>query len=320
MLGYVVRRVLWVAALLLAVSAVTFLIFYSLPAADPATLRAGRNPTPELVERIRHQLGLDQPLHVQYWHYMRDVVLSFDFGFSYQNDQPVRDQILDRLPATISLTAGAMVVWLAVGLPVGVLSALRRRTLVDRVAMGAALVAISAPVYWLGLVALYLFSDDIGKLPLLPGANAYRPLTEDPLAWAGALVMPWCVLAATFAAFYARLLRANLLEAMSEDYVRTARAKGLRERRVVLNHGVRSAIAPVVTVLGLDVGVLLGGAVLVESVFNVPGVGRLAFDAIERADLPTIQGTVLFGAFFIVIANLAVDLAYALLDPRVRPG
>ena len=318
MVRYVAGRVLWMAALLLVVSAVTFLIFYSLPSADPAALRAGRTASPQLVEEIRHNLGLDEPIYVQYWRYMKQVVLHFDFGYSYQNSAPVREQIVDRLPATLSLTAGAVVLWLAIGLPVGIVSALRRRQWPDRLAMGLALLAISAPVYWLGLVSLYFFADDIGRFPLLPGASSYKPLTDDPGAWLGSLVLPWLVLAASFAAFYARLLRANLLETMSEDYIRTARAKGLPERKVVLEHGVRSAITPVVTVLGLDTGILLGGAILTETVFNIPGVGRLAYDAIQRADLAVIQGTVLFGAFFIVVANLVVDLLYAALDPRVR--
>jgi len=316
--GYLARRLLWVVALLLAVSAITFAIFYTLPSADPAAMRAGRQPTPQLIAQVRENLGLDQPVYVQYWRYMRDLVLHFDFGFSYQSNAPVREQILDRLPATLSLTGGAVVLWLAIGLPVGVISAVRRRRWPDRLAMGLALVAISAPVYWLGLVALYLFADDIGRFPLLPGANSYEPISQDPAAWLGSLVLPWLVLAASFAAFYARLLRANLLEAMSEDYIRTARAKGLPERQVVLRHGMRAAITPIVTVVGLDVGILLGGAVLVETVFNVPGIGRLAYDAIRTADLPVIQGTVLFGAFFIVVANLVVDLAYAWIDPRVR--
>jgi peptide/nickel transport system permease protein len=318
MARYIVRRVLWVLVLLFVVSAITFVIFYSLPSADPAVLRAGKQPNPELVEQIRGELGLDDPVYVQYARFMEDLVLHFDLGFSHQNSAPVREQIFDRLPATISLTVGAAVVWLLIGLTVGIVSAVRRGRLVDRVSMGLALVAISAPVYWLGLLTLYLFAKDIGRFPLFDGANTYRPISEDPGAWFGSLLMPWFVLAATFAAFYARLLRANLLEAMSEDYIRTARAKGLREREVVLRHGVRSAITPIVTVLGLDIGILLGGAILTESVFNIPGIGRLAYDAIQQADLPVIQGTVLFGAFFIVVANLLVDIAYAFIDPRVR--
>jgi peptide/nickel transport system permease protein len=318
MLRYIIRRSLWVIVLLFLVTAVTFVIFYSLPSADPAALRAGRQPNPQLVETIRHNLGLDKPVYVQYWRYMKQVVLHFDFGYSYQNSAPVRQQIVDRLPATISLTAGTVVVWLVIAFPVGIISVIKSRQLPDRLAMGAALVAISAPVYWLGLVSLYLFSKDIGKFPLFDGAGTYKPLTQDAGQWFGSLIMPWFVLAATFAAFYARLLRANLLETMSEDYIRTARAKGLSERRVILGHGVRAAITPIVTVLGLDIGILLGGAILTESVFNIPGVGRLAYDAIQRSDLPVIQGTVLFGAFFIVIANLVVDIAYAFIDPRVR--
>jgi peptide/nickel transport system permease protein len=318
MLRYVIRRVLWVVVLLLLVSFVTFVIFYALPSGDPAAIRAGRQPNPDLVRSIRHQLGLDRPWPVQYWLYMKKLVLHFDFGFSYQNSAPVRQLIFDRLPATISLTVGAVVLWLAIGLPVGILSAIKRRQLPDRLAMGAALVAISAPVYWLGLVSLYLFSKDIGRFPVFDGANSYAPLSEDPGRWFGSLILPWLVLAASFAAFYARLLRANLLETMGEDYIRTARAKGLPERRVILGHGVRAAITPIVTVLGLDIGILLGGAVLTETVFNIPGVGRLAYDAIQHSDLPVIQGTVLFGAFFIVVANLVVDVAYAFIDPRVR--
>ncbi len=318
MVRYIIGRLLWMVVLLALVSAVAFLIFYALPSADPAVLRAGRQGTPELIAQIRHSLHLDRPIYVQYFEYMKAIVLHFDFGYSYQNSADVREQIFSRLPATISLVAGAAVVWLSIGLPIGVISAIKRRSLLDRMTMGGALLAISAPVYWLGLVALYLFSRDIGIVPIFAGANSYTPLTQNPLAWADSLLLPWFVLAAAFAAFYARLLRSNLIEVMSEDYIRTARAKGLRERRVILHHGVRSAITPVVTVLGLDIGILLGGAILTESVFNIPGIGRLAFDAIQRADLPVIQGTVLFAAFFIIVANIVVDIAYAFLDPRVR--
>src|SRR5919204_4179306 len=318
MTTYIIRRLLWVIVLLFLVSAITFVIFFALPSADPAQLRAGRQPNPALVEAIRHKLGLDKPIYVQYYRYMKGLVLHFDFGYSYQNNISVKSQIFDRLPATISLTVGAAVVWLVIGISVGTISAIRRRSLFDRAAMGGALVGISAPVYWLGLLSLFLFANDIGKFKIFPGAGSYVPLSQDPGKWFTSLILPWFVLAAAFAAFYARLLRANLIDVMSEDYIRTARAKGLRERRVVFRHGIRSAITPIVTAAGLDIGILLGGAILTESVFNIPGIGRLAFDAIQKSDLPTVQGTVLVGAFAIIMLNLIVDVLYAFLDPRVR--
>jgi peptide/nickel transport system permease protein len=261
---------------------------------------------------------LDKPFYVQYWRYIKAVVLHFNFGYSYQNSQPVRTEIFQRLPVTVSLTVGAVVIWLIIGLPIGAISAIRSRSILDRATMGAALLAISAPVYWLGLVSLYLFANDIGLVHVFDGSGTYTGLTANPGRWFGSLLLPWLVLAASFAAFYARLLRSNLIETMSEDYIRTARAKGLPERRVIARHAIRSAITPIVTVLGLDIGTLLGGAILTETVFNIPGIGRLAYDGIQNADLPVIQGTVLFGALFIVVANLVVDIAYAFLDPRVR--
>jgi peptide/nickel transport system permease protein len=200
-----------------------------------------------------------------------------------------------------------------------VLSAIKSRSLLDRLAMGLALLAISAPVYWLGLMGLFFFSNDIGRVAhIFPGAGTYTPLSEDPTKWFTSLILPWLVLATAFAAFYARLLRSNLIDTMSQDYIRTARAKGLPERTVIWRHGVRAAITPIITILGLDIGILLGGTILTETVFNIPGVGRYAYEGIINSDLPVIQGTVLFGAFFIVVANLVVDIVYALLDPRVR--
>jgi peptide/nickel transport system permease protein len=318
MLAYIIRRLLWVVLLLFVVSALTFVIFYLLPSADPAQLRAGRQPDPQLVEQIRHNLGLDKPWYEQYFDYMKQVFLHFDFGYSFQNTISVKEQIFQRLPATISLALGAAVIWLTVGITVGIISAIKSRTLIDRVSMGSALVAISAPVYWLGLLSLYLFADDIGKWHIFPGAGSYVPFSENPAKWFSSLLLPWMVLAAAFAAFYARLLRSNLIETMGEDYIRTARAKGLGERRVVFRHGLRSAITPIVTAAGLDIGILLGGAILTETVFNIPGIGRLVYDSIQHSDLPMIQGTVLIGTFFIVMANLVVDIIYAFLDPRVR--
>jgi peptide/nickel transport system permease protein len=322
MAAYIVRRLVWVIFLLFVVTLVTFTVFTVLPAADPAVLRAGRQPSPELVESIRQQFGLDDPMVVQFFRYLGDILPfvggdGFNFGYSYQSNQEVLPQILDRLPATIFLTAGAVVLWLSIGIPVGMISAIKTGTLLDRFSMTLALIAISAPVYFLGLVALFLFDDSIGRFPLLPGSGAYQD-ADTIFGKAEALIMPWCVLAAAFAAIYARFLRGNLIDTMQEDYIRTARAKGLSERRVIFKHGVRSAITPIVTLLGLDIGILLGGAILTETVFNIQGIGRFAYEAIVRFDLPVIQGTVLFGAFFIVIMSLVVDILYAFIDPRVR--
>ncbi len=226
--------------------------------------------------------------------------------------------ISDRLPATLSLTVGAVVLWLVAGVPVGIISAIKRRTALDRVAMSGALVAVSMPTFWFGLVLLFLFADDIGRFHVFPGAASYVGLTVSPGHWFTALILPWFVLAGTQAAVYSRLLRGSLIEAMGEDYIRTARAKGLPERRVIWRHGVRSAITPVITVLGIDIGGLLGGAIITETVFDIPGVGRLNYDAIIHSDFPIVQGTVLLAALFIVVANILVDISYAYLDPRVR--
>jgi peptide/nickel transport system permease protein len=318
MARYILRRILWGALLLLIVSALTFVLFDLLPSGDPARLRAGRGASTQAIAHIRHELGLDKPIYTQFYDYMKGIVLHFDLGYSYFSHASVASLIADRLPATVSLAAGAVAIWLLVGVSVGILSAVRRRTLLDRSAMATALLFVSAPEYWLGLLALFLFSADIGKLPIFPGAGSYVGLSADPGKWLASLILPWLVLAASFAAVYARLLRGSLIEVLGEDHIRTARAKGLSERRVVMRHGVRSAIAPLVTVLGLDIGTLLGGALLIEVVFDIPGVGRLNYDAITHADFPIVQGTVLLAALFIVVANILVDVSYAYLDPRVR--
>jgi peptide/nickel transport system permease protein len=318
MITYIIRRLLWGALLLVLVSALTFLFFDIFPSVDPAVLRAGRNSDPRTVAFIRHELGLDKPIYTQFFVYMKRLFLHFNFGYSFYSGASVLGLMKDRLPATLSLTGGAAVVWLLAGIPVGIISAIKRGTVLDRVSMGIALVFVSMPVFWLGLVLLYLFANDIGRFTVLPGANTYVGLTASPVHWFTSLILPWIVLAATSAAIYSRLLRGSLIEAMGEDYIRTARAKGLRERRVIWRHGVRSAITPVLTIFGLDVGALLGGAVITETVFDIPGIGRLNYDAILHADFPIVQGTVLLAALFIVTANIVVDIAYAYLDPRVR--
>jgi peptide/nickel transport system permease protein len=317
-LTYIIRRLLWSVLLLFVVSFVVFVVFYTLPSTDPALLRAGRNPDPALVKILNKRYGLDEPFYVQYWLYIKALIFHFDFGRSYQNQVDVRPYIFSRMPATMSLALGAAVVWLLIGIPIGIIAAVKRGTWVEKAVMGAALVAISAPVYWLGLVSIYLFSTDIGKIPVFDATGNYAELWENPSQWFSSLILPWLVLATAFAAIYARFMRSNLVDVLDEDYIRTARAKGLKERRVVMRHGVRSAITPIITIFGLDLGILFGGAILTETVFNIPGIGRTAFDAIQKSDLPIVQGTVLIGAMAIILFNLVVDILYAFIDPRVR--
>lgn len=314
---FILRRLLWTLVLLLFVTALTFLIFNVLPTADPAKLRAGRNQTPETVAAIREQLNLDDPLPVRFFDYLKELIFHFDFGKSVLNDEPVRPLIFEALPNTLMLVLGAAAVWFVSGVIIGTISAVRRGTFVDRFAMTTALVAISAPVYWLGLVSLYLFSSDLGVLGIFPAAGTYDA-SEGIFHHITSLFLPWIVLAASFSAIYARLLRSNLLETMSEDYIRTARAKGVKERSVIFRHGLRSAITPIITVLGLDIGILVGGAILTESVFGIPGIGRLSFDAIQRNDIDIVQGSTLFLALGVCLMSLLVDVLYAFLDPRVR--
>jgi len=318
MARYITRRLLWSVLLLLIVAAVVFLIFYIFPTADPAQLRAGRQANADQIAAIRESLGLDKPLYTQFWIYIEGIVTEFDLGRSYQSNAEVRDVIFSDLGPTALLVAGAVVVWLTIAIPTGIVSAVRRRSFLDRAMMITTLAFISAPVFWLGLVALYLFASDVGVLHIFPGIGSYAG-ADGIGGKIGALLLPWLVLAAATAAIYARYVRAQMIEVMEEDYIRTARAKGLPERRVIMRHALRSAITPIVTLLGLDVAVLLAGnAILTETVFNIPGLGAETFNAIKRSDLPMIQGITLFGAFFIVTFNLIVDVAYAYLDPRVR--
>ncbi|HEX3433299.1 MAG TPA: ABC transporter permease [Solirubrobacteraceae bacterium] len=318
MIRYIIRRLLWGVVLLVIVLALLFVMFRVLPTADPAKLRAGRLQNAKIIAEIRANLGLNKSLPAQFWVYIKNLFLHFDLGYSYYSNAPVKELIFNRLPATLSLALGGAVVWLVAGLSVGIVSARRAGSRLDRLSMGTALVLVSAPEYWLGLISLYLFASDIGQVRIFPGAGSYVGLTSDPVKWFESLILPWLVVAAGTAAIYARLIRGSLIETMGEDYIRTARAKGLSERRVVLRHGMRSAINPIVTILGLDVGILIGSAVLVETVFNIPGIGRLNYIAITHADFPIVQGTVLLAALFIIVLNIVVDIVYAFLDPRVR--
>lgn len=335
MISYIIRRLFAALVLLFIVSAATFAIFFLIPrlvGATPETLATryvGRAATPETVKLIADRLGFYDPLWLQYGHWVKAIFVgtNYDygsgvercpapcFGYSFITHQPVWPDLLDRLPVTLSLAVGASLLWVGFGVSTGVISALRRGSLWDRTAMTISLAGVSLPIFFTGLLGLLLFSYTLKWTA--PGGS-YTPFTENPGEWAYDLLLPWLVLALQFSAQYARLTRAGMLETMGEDYIRTARAKGLKEGTVNTRHGLRAALTPILTIFGLDVGLLLGGAVLTESVFSLPGLGKYAIDAITNNDLPKVLGVTLMAAFFIVAANLIVDLLYAVVDPRVR--
>jgi peptide/nickel transport system permease protein len=317
MTRFLLRRAAFGALVLWLISVAVFVLFFVAPH-DPARTIAGRQATPETVALVRHRLGLDRPVLQQYGHFLARLVHG-DLGYSYYNSEPVRSLIAGRLPVTVSLAIGGAVLWLILGVGIGVLAARRPRSLVDRGATVFVLAGLSAPTFLVGLLLLYVlfFRLHLAGVDAFPGGG-YVPLTQDPVGWAQHLVLPWLTLALVSAATYSRLTRGSLLEVLSEDYIRTARSKGLSERRVVYRHALRSALTPVVTQLGIDVGALLGGAIITENVFGLPGLGQMAVQSVTTQDLPVIVGVVLVAAFFVVLANIVVDLLYAVLDPRVR--
>ncbi len=306
------RRLLWSLVVLVIVSGTTFVIFFAIPS-NPAALIAGKYASKQTVATIEKRLGLDQPKAVQFARFVTRAARG-DWGFSYVSQQPVLDAIRQAFPKTLSLTVGAAAIWLLIGIPLGVLSALRPGSLWDRLAMVLALFGISTPAYWLGLVLLKGFADALGWFPLGDYAEIGR---AGLLGWGHHLVLPWITLALLYAGWYARMTRSQMLQVSRLDYVRTAHAKGLPPRAVVGRHVLRNALLPIVTMLGMDVAYLFGGAVLTETVFGIPGIGGLAWRAIRQRDLPMVMGTVLFAAIFIVVANLIVDLLYMALDPRI---
>jgi len=319
MLIYVGRRLLWALVVLAIVMLMTFAIFFLLPAGDPALRFAGRSPTEESLALIRERLGLDHAWYEQFGIFVKNFVTGDAYGwpglgYSYDSNVSVLTQIVDRAPRTLFLIAGAATIWATIGVSIGVISAIRRRSLADRLAMGFALFGISTPVFWLGLMALWIFWNKLH----LTGGTGYVPLTEDVAGFFSHLILPWCVLALLFAATYARMTRNNLLETLGEDYIRTARAKGLPERTVIIHHGLRASLAPLVTMLGMDIALLVGGAVITETVFNLQGLGYLAISSTFDQDLPVVLGVVLVSTVAVVLMNLLVDIAYAFLDPRVR--
>ncbi|MDE3723365.1 ABC transporter permease [Nocardiopsis sp. N85] len=331
---YILRRLGAGLLLLAVVTMVTFAIFYVVPkwagrtTEQLATMYVGRAPTPEAIQATIDRLGLDEPVIVQFGEFVRGIFFGAEyrfgrdtiecsapcFGYSFQTYQEVFPEIVARLPVTFSLALGAGVIWLVGGIAVGVISAVWKGSLFDRVAMAIALAGVSLPIFFTGLLVLAFPVHSWGWFQ----TPRYVPLTVDPLAWAAGMFLPWLTLAFLHAAMYARQTRAGMLEVLGEDYIRTARAKGLSEGKVVLKHALRPTLTPIVTIFGLDLGLVLGGAVLTEQVFSLNGIGRYAVNAITQSDLPVILGVTLFGAFFIVVCNLVVDLIYPLIDPRVR--
>jgi peptide/nickel transport system permease protein len=329
MAAYVVKRILGIVVVLLVTTAVTYAIFFWLPS-DPARLSCGKPCSPDTLKAVRANMGLDRSIAVQYAEFLKGLFVGRDygsgaaaihcgapcFGYSFHQNATVSSLIVDRFPVTFSIAIGAAVLWLIFGIASGTISAIKRGSAIDRVAMVAALTGVSAPSYLVGLIGIYIFGFTLNIVPV----DGYANFSDSPVDWAWHLVLPWCTLAFLSAALYARLMRGQMLDVMGEDFITTARAKGLRERTVVTRHGMRAALTPIVTIFGMDLGALLGGAVISEQVFSMQGIGRLVIESVQQVDLPVIVGTTLFTAFLIVFANLVVDLLYAFLDPRVALG
>lgn len=326
MIRFLLRRAVSTAAVLLVMSAVVYVIFYAAPH-DPAVLVCGKGCDGTRLAAVRHKLGTDLPVWEQYGHFLRGLVAGRTFdsgtditqctapclGYSFQTDQPVLQMITQRIPVDFSLTLGAMVIWLVLGVGTGLLSALRRGRITERALTALTLAGMSTPVFLIGLMTVMLFCASLQWMPF----PTYTAFTDDPAQWAANLVLPWLSLALIFSAAYARMTRSSLLETLAEDHIRTNRAYGLSERRIIVGHALRGALVPVVTMLAVDVGQLLAGAMLTESVFGFDGLGRLLVTSVSLIDLPVVVGVTLFAGFFVVIANAVADVLYALADPRV---
>ena len=313
--AFVIRRLVGMVAVMFAISVMVFMIFNVIPNSDPAQRIGGKNADAALIKQINEDWGFNDPLPEQYLTMMK---LTFTGDLvSYQSQRNVIDQIRDGIPVTMSLSIGAAVIWMAFAIAFGYLSAVRAGGFTDRSLTILALIGISMPVFWLGELLLYYVANKAGLFP----NTGYVKFTDDPLQWANHLFLPWITLAILFIGFYSRLLRSNMLDVMEEDYVRTARAKGLPERQVRTRHVLRNSLIPVVTLFGLDFGAVVGGgAILTETVFNLPGVGLYAGQSVASLDLPPLIAVTMFGAFFIVVFNTLVDILYAYLDPRIRLG
>jgi peptide/nickel transport system permease protein len=317
---FIIRRLLWMAAVLFAISVLVFLIFFATPGVDPARQMAGRNPSPETIANIKHEFGLDRSLPVRYALMMKHMFISRDL-ISYGSHTRVIPEITSAAPVTLSLVFGAAIIWIIFSILFGIAAAVLRGTVFDPLLMILALIGISIPVFWLGEVVNLITQSRLHDSVLFSWVPplGYTPLTQDPFMWFKQLIFPWLTLSVLYIGFYARVLRANLIETDSEDYIRTARAKGLSERRVLFRHTLRTSMITFVSLFGLDFAVLVGGgALLTEVVFGLPGVGLLTYNSLTALDLPVIMTTVIYAAFFITLASALVDLVYAWLDPRVR--
>jgi peptide/nickel transport system permease protein len=313
MTRFAIRRVAQMFVVMFAVSVLTFLIFNVIPGGDPAVRLAGRHPDPGQLEVIRQQWGFDEPLYVQYGKTMSQI-FSGDL-VSYSTQQNVIDELKDRAPRTFALAIGAAIMWMAFSIAIGLYTAVRAGRFSDRLLTVLALIGISMPVFWIGALINYYVGFKWGLFPY----GGYVPFNEDPWEWFYHLLMPWTALSILFIGVYSRVLRGNVLDTMNDDYVRTARAKGLSERRVLVRHVLRNSMIPIVTLWGLDFGAVLGGgAILTETVFDLQGVGQYAADSVDQLDVPPVMAITMFGAFFIVLLNTIVDILYAALDPRIR--
>jgi len=320
---YLVRRILWAALLFLVITFVTFVIFYVGPNNPARAVCGGDQAKRECLVRATAKLGLDKPMPVQYYKFLKQLVVHQDLGESFATSQSVNQRIKEAAPVTASLVFGGAVLWMMIGLSVGIFSALKPRSLIDRSAMVFVLIGVSAHPIWIGLIFEYVFGVKLGWTPIANYANFFGAppdsgLPGGPWQWFYHLILPWCTFALLFAALYVRMIRANVMETLNEDYVRTARAKGAPEGQVIRSHVLRNALLPVVTMLGMDIGIALGGAIFTETIFALPGLGQTALTAITNFDLPTVQGVVVFATIAIIVFNLVVDLLYAVIDPRIR--
>ena len=329
MIRYVIRRLLWAGVLFIAVTLVTYIIFFIVPA-NPALELCGKACTEEDIQRVERYWGLDQPVPVQYGKFVERLLpITWDdgpifqtpsLGRSFATRRDVNEIVIDAAPVTASLVFGGALFWMLLALPLGILSAVRPRSLLDRSAMIFVLVGISAHPVWIGLIFSFFFGYKLGWFPISNYCDFFNPSTQcgGPVQWAYHMILPWATFAILFAALYVRMIRANVLETMNEDYVRTARAKGAPEWLVMRSHILRNAMLPVVTMLGMDIGLALGGAVFTEYVYALPGLGKTVIQALEQFDLPTIQGIVVFATICVIFFNLVADLLYAWIDPRIR--